>query len=120
VLLGEIQNWLQKHGENTDAPDIRAYLTQWVKAQESDGFTLEAPGRWKYFRHLLDFPRTYGEIMTARHRAYSHLRAFAALFLGYHHLHVLDDLRVMRKRLFGSSAGKNVAAEKEKALAAKG
>jgi hypothetical protein len=120
VLLNEIHNWLQKHGHDTGSPDIRAYLKQWSKAQESDGFALRAPGRWKYFRHLIDFPRTYGEIMTPRHRAYSYVRAFAALFLGYHHLHVLDDLRVMRKRLFGSSAGKNVTAEKEKALAAKG
>jgi len=119
ALLGEIRNWLQRHGENTDAPDIRAYLKQWVKAQESDGFALEAPGRWKYFRHLLDFPRTYGEIMTARHRAYSYLRAFAALFLGNHHLHVLDDVRVKRKRLFHGSGEKSAAAEKERALATK-
>ncbi len=120
TLLGEIENWLQKHGQDTDSPDIRDYLKQWTKAQEGDGFSLRAPGRWKYFRHLLDFPRTYGEIMTLRHRAYSYVRAFVALFLGYHHLHVLDDVRMKRKRLFGSSAEKNVAVEKEKALAAKG
>jgi len=120
ALLGEIQNWLQKHGQDIDSPEIHAYLEQWAKAQESDGFALRTPGRWKYFRHLLDFPRTYGEIMTARHRAYSYLRAFAALFLGYDHLHVLDDARVKRKRLFTSSAKKSMAAEKEKAVAAKG
>jgi glycosyltransferase involved in cell wall biosynthesis len=120
ALLGEIRNWLQEHGENTDVPDIRAYLKQWAKAQESDGFALEAPGRWRYFRHLLDFPRTYGEIMTARHRVYSRLRAFAALFLGYHHLHVLDDVRMKGKRLFHSAGENSGAAEKEKALAAKG
>ena len=120
ALLGEIQNWLKEHGWDTDSPDIRAYLKQWANAQESDGFALRAPNPWKYFRHLVDFPRTYGEIMTRRHRAYSYLRAFAALFLGYHHLHVLDDIRMKRKRLFTSSAEKSVAAEKEKVLAAKG
>jgi glycosyltransferase involved in cell wall biosynthesis len=120
ALLGEILNWLRKHGQDTGSRDIRAYLQQWVKAQERDGFALRAPSRWKYFRHLLDFPRTYGEIMTPRHRTYSYVRALAALFLGYHHLHVLDDVRMKRKRLFGSSAEKNTAAEKEKALAAKG
>jgi glycosyltransferase involved in cell wall biosynthesis len=120
ALLSEIQDWLQKHGENPDAPDIRTYLKQWAKAQESDGFALEAPGRWKYFRYLLDSPRTYGEIMTARHQAYSYLSAFAALFLGYHHLHVLDDVRMKRKRLFRSSEEKSGATEKEKALPAKG
>ncbi len=120
VLLGEIQNWLQKHGQDTGSPNIRAYLKQWVNAQESDGFALRAPSRWKYFRHLLDFPRTYGEIMTPRHWAYSYLRAYAALFLGYHHLHLLDDMRMKRKRLSTASAGKSLAAEKEKALAVKG
>ena len=120
ALLGEIQNWLQTHGQDTNSPEICAYLKQWEKAQESDGFALRAPGRWKYFSHLLDFPRTYGEIMTPRHQTYSYLRAFAALFLGYHHLHVLDDVRMKRKQLFTSSAKKSVTAEKEKALAAKG
>src|SRR5216684_3649620 len=120
VLLGEIQNWLQRHGQDTGSPDIRAYLKQWAKAQESDGFALRAPSRWKYFRHLLDFPRTYGEIMTRRHRAYSYLRAFAALILGYHHLHVLDDVRMKRKQVFSSSVAQSLAPEKEKAFAAKG
>jgi glycosyltransferase involved in cell wall biosynthesis len=119
ALLGEIENWLKKEGENVDSPQIRAYLKQWVKVQESDGFAVHAPGRWKYFQHLVDFPRTYGEIMTSRHRAYSYLRAFAALFLGYHHLHVLDDVRMKRKRMFASSDDKKVAAEKEKVLDAK-
>jgi glycosyltransferase involved in cell wall biosynthesis len=120
ALVVEIQKWLRRHGQNPDSADIRAYLKQWAKAQESDGFALKTPSRWNYFRHLIDFPRTYREIMTPRHQAYSYLRAFAGLFLGYHHLHVLDDVRMKRKRLFTSSAGKNVAAEKEKALEAKG
>jgi hypothetical protein len=51
--------------------------------------------------------------------AYRHLRAFAALFLGYHHLHVLDDARMKRKAMFASSTEKNMAADKEKALAAR-
>jgi glycosyltransferase involved in cell wall biosynthesis len=120
VLLNEIHGWLQKHGEGTASPDIRAYLKQWTKAQESDEFALRAPGRWKYFRHLLDFPRAYGEIMTRRHCIYSYLRAFAALFLGYHHLYVLDDIRVKRKALFTAPVEKSAAAKNEKAFAAKG
>ncbi len=120
ALLVEIRNWLQKRGENVGSREIRAYLKQWVKAQESDGFALRAPGRWKYFRHLIDFPGTYGEIMTRRHCVYSYLRAFAALFLGYHHLHVLDDMRLKRRALFTAPLEKRAAAEKEKALAARG
>ena len=119
ALLEEIGNWLKKQGEDMDSPEIRAYLKQWAKAQESDGFALQAPGRWKYFKHLIDFPLTYGEIMTSRHRAYSYLHAIAALFLGYHHLHVLDDVRMKNKRMFASSDEKKVETEKEKALATK-
>jgi len=112
ALFGEIKNWWQKHDKNLDFLEIRAYLKQWEKAQESDGFGLRAPGRWKYFQHLIEFPQTYGEIMTSRQRAYSYVRVFAALFLGYHHLHVLDDVRVKRKRLFHGSGEKNGAARR--------
>jgi glycosyltransferase involved in cell wall biosynthesis len=96
------------------------YLKQWVKAQEGDGFALKAPGRWKFFGHLLDFPRTYGEIMARRHRVYSYIRAFAALFLGYHHLYVLDDMRAKRKALFAAPLEKRATVKKEKVLAARG
>jgi glycosyltransferase involved in cell wall biosynthesis len=113
ALLREIEKWLQKHGENIDSPDIRAYLMQWVKAQERDGFVLKTPSRWKYFRHLIDYPRTYGKIMTPRHRAYGYLQAFAALFLGYHHVHLLDDVRMKRKQRFTSSVEKSLASKAE-------
>jgi len=64
ALLREIQSWLDIHGANLNSTDMRAYLKQWVKSQERDGFALRTPSRWKYFRHLLDFPLTYREIMT--------------------------------------------------------
>ena len=120
ALLREIQSWLDIHGANLNSTDMRAYLKQWVKSQERDGFALRTPSRWKYFRHLLDFPLTYREIMTPRHQAYSYIRAFAALLLGYHHLHVLDDVRMKRKQVFSSSVAQSLAPEKEKAFAAKG
>jgi glycosyltransferase involved in cell wall biosynthesis len=119
-LLSSIQEWLGKHGHEVGAADIRAYLKQWTKAQERDGFALDVPGRWKYFQHLVEFPEIYGEIMTWRHRANSYLRAFAALFLGYHHLHLLDDIRMKRKQKLSPSAAKSTEAEKQKALAVKG
>jgi hypothetical protein len=31
--------------------------------------------------------------MMPRHRVYSYLRSIAALFLGYHQMYILDDLR---------------------------
>lgn len=91
ALFAEIEKWLQKNGHDTASPDLRAYLAQWEMKQEQEGFALKAPGRWRYFRHLLRHARTYGEIMTRRHRVHSFVRAYAALVLGYRLLPRLDD-----------------------------
>jgi hypothetical protein len=118
ALLSEIQKWLLRNGHDIRSADLRAYLTQWKKAQEQDGFALEAPGRWRHFRHLLGYPWTYGEIMTTRHRVYSYMSACAALVLGYHHLHLFDDARRKRKEWMASSSEKTLVAVKAKAAAA--
>ena len=118
ALLTEIENWLQKNGLNTRSTELRAYLEQWRKAQELDSFALEAPGRWKYFRHLVGLPWTYGEIMTARHRVYSYMKAYAALVLGYHHIHLFDDARRKRKEWMASSSEETGVAMPSKAKAA--
>jgi hypothetical protein len=103
ALLAEIRKWLERNGHDLSSPDLRAYLKQWTKAQELDSFDLHNPGRWKYFRHLLEYPRVYAEIMSSRHRAYSYVRAFSALILGYHHLYLLETLRTRYKGLFRRS-----------------
>jgi glycosyltransferase involved in cell wall biosynthesis len=118
VLLHEIKNWLIRNGRDVESVDLRAYLTQWKKSQESDGFAIRPPGRWRYFRHLLEFPLTYGEIMTPRHRVYSYLKACAALVLGYHHLYLFDDARKKRKEWMAASSEKTRVAVKAKAAAA--
>ena len=118
TLLAEIEKWLVKHGYDLRSADLGAYLTQWRKAMEADGFLLEAPGRWKYFGHLVGFPWTYGEIMTRRHRIYSYMRAYAALVLGYHHLYLFDDARRKRKEWIARASEKTTVAVKVKAKAA--
>jgi len=98
ALLAEIRNWLERNGEDPDTPNLQAYLKQWVKAQEVDEFALRSPGRWRYARHLFEYPRIYGENMTLRHRLFSYLQAVGALFLGYHHVHLVEDARMSYKR----------------------
>ena len=71
-----------------------------------------------YFRHLLGYPWTYGEIMTWRHRVDSHMRACSALVLGYHHLHLFENARRKRKEWLASSSGKTPVALHAKAKAA--
>jgi hypothetical protein len=46
------------------------------------------------------------------------MRACAALVLGYHHLHLFDDLRRKRKEWMACSSEKTMVAVKAKAAAA--
>jgi glycosyltransferase involved in cell wall biosynthesis len=119
-LHQEIRDWLQGHGHDVSSTALRRYLKQWILSNEQDEFSLAGPGRWRYFRHLLEFPRTYGEIMTPRHRTYSYMKALAALFLGYDHLHLFDEARTRWKQLSVASRVAHVPMEKRKAAAAKG
>lgn len=118
ALLAEIQKWLQRNGHDLRSADLRAYFMQWKRAQEHDGFLLEAPGRWEYFRHLVGHPWTYGQNMTRRHWVYSYIRACSALVLGYHHLHLFDEVRRKRKEWLSPSSEKTRLALPAKAKAA--
>ena len=111
VLLAEIRAWLERNGHDLASPDLQAYLKQWTKAQEQDGFELHKPSRWKYFRHLLDYPRIYRDIKTVRHRLYDYVRAFSALILGYDQLHLVDDMRRAYKGLLNKPAREALSSE---------
>jgi glycosyltransferase involved in cell wall biosynthesis len=119
-LSKEIRTWLERNGHDLAKPNLRAYLKQWTKANELDSFSLEKPGRWKYFRHLFEMPRLYGEIMSARHRAYSYVQAFSALILGYDHLYLLERLRTGYKGLLRRSFGAALPSEERKEVATHG
>lgn len=120
ALASEIRAWLDRNLYDLNSRDLRAYLKQWTKAQELDQFAIHAPGRWMYFRHLFEYPRIYREIMSTRHRLYSYLRAFSALILGYHHLHLLDGFRRVYKELFSQAFGGALPSEERKHADAKG
>jgi hypothetical protein len=99
ALVAAVGEWMRKHGIDRESADIRDYFTQWRKAQESDGFALRAPGRAEYFSHLIEFPLVYRELMTGPQIIYSYLRAFAALLLGFRHLHYFDNVYARWKKL---------------------
>src|SRR5207244_10686612 len=63
ALLGELQNWLQKYGQDISSRNIRAYLKQWVKAQEGGGLVLRARGRWEDFGNVPGVSETCGGIV---------------------------------------------------------
>ena len=97
ALVEEIRRWLAAHGRNVDAKDVRDYLKQWRKAQEADSYVLRAPNRLTYFRHLVEYPAIYGELMTRRHIVHSYARAAAGLLLGYRHMHYFDEASAARR-----------------------
>jgi glycosyltransferase involved in cell wall biosynthesis len=119
VLLTEIQKWLERNGQDPGSNDLHAYLKQWTKAQELDGFKLQKPDRWNYFRHLVEYPRIYGEIMSARHRLDSYVQAFGALVLGYDHADLLGAFRKGYKGIIGKPFGRVQPSEEGKEAATK-
>jgi glycosyltransferase involved in cell wall biosynthesis len=108
ALLEEIRTWLRKHGLDAEGGNVRDYLIQWRKAQEADGFALQAPSRWEFFRHLIEYPVVYRELMSPRQLIYSYLRALAGLALGYRHIRLFDAAHTRyknhRRRKLGSPA----------------
>jgi glycosyltransferase involved in cell wall biosynthesis len=118
-LLVKIGEWLSHNERNVSSRNLRVYLKQWTKSQEADSFLLQAPGRWRYFRHLFEYPLIYGEIMSVRHRLYDYIRAFSALILGYDHLHLLDDCRRGYKELFEQVFGGGLPSDERKEAATK-
>jgi len=110
ALRDEIQRWLEVRGQDLRSRDLQAYFKQWTKAQERDAYALKMPSRWRYFLDLFEYPRIYSEIMTPRHRAYSYVRAFGALFLGYRHLHLLDDVHMKYKQMTRRSSEESLPA----------
>lgn len=91
ALTREIRGWMREHGVDIECGNIRDYLAQWRKAQEVDGFALRAPGRWRFFRHLIEYPQLYRELMGQRQLVFSYARSLAALALGYQHIHLFDE-----------------------------
>jgi hypothetical protein len=98
ALMAALREWMRKHGIASESPNIRDYLKQWEKGQEIDRYGLQAPSRLEYFRHLVEFPKLYHQLMTTREIAYHYLRSFAGLLLGYRHLHYFDEFYARRRK----------------------
>jgi glycosyltransferase involved in cell wall biosynthesis len=120
ILLQGIEGWLAKAGSAVDRADARLYLRQWSKAQERDSYLLKAPGRLEYFRHLAEFSRIYSPIMSRKHVLFSHARALAALVLGYHRLHLFDDLYAKMKSWSRAKRNSAVALDDAASMIEKG
>ena len=112
-LVGKgVRAWLQKNRFDAGAVDLQAFLLQWELRGESDEFKLSPPGRLRFTRHLLQYPRHYGLRMTWRHKLVSYLNALGALLTGYRYYDLLDEFRV---RIKGALFGRRSFANSDKA-----
>jgi glycosyltransferase involved in cell wall biosynthesis len=91
-LIDDMQQWLRSHGHNLQDPLLHELFMQWSLTQEADQFTLNSPGRWQLFVHLLRYNRYFRPRLSPRHLAMNYLQAFAAPVLGFNHLHLVEDV----------------------------
>lgn len=100
--LGEdVRRWLMQNGFDLNRRDIQAFLMQWTHKSREDEFVLSPPGRWRFFRHLLEQPRYFGTRMTWRHKIVSYANAVGSLAVGYKNYPRLDEWRGAAKRCLG-------------------
>jgi glycosyltransferase involved in cell wall biosynthesis len=107
VLIEGIKRWLEAKGHDVEDPNIQAFVMQWSLAQEEDVFTIRAPGRVEFFRHLWRSCYCFAPRRTWRHVVVSYANALGALVLGYKYFDLLDEWRMKAFRPFrmhGSSA----------------
>jgi glycosyltransferase involved in cell wall biosynthesis len=94
ALVDGMKYWLSERGYDLERPDLYAYFKQWDLSQEKEEFTVEAPGRVRISRHLLDYARYYGPQLTWRHRTVTYMNAAGSLVVGYKNAHRLDEWRM--------------------------
>ena len=102
-----VQQWLEKNGFDVNRPDLQAFLMQWKISSRSGEFALSPPGRWRFFRHLLEQTRYFGTRMTWRHSVVYYANAFGSLLVGYRNFHRLDEWRLAVKRSLRSVLGRS-------------
>jgi glycosyltransferase involved in cell wall biosynthesis len=98
IFREEIAGWLARAGRDVAREPIRSYLARWELEQEADQFRIRAPRRMEICRHLLKYPKYFGERMSWRQQVAEYLDAAGALVLGYGRYRMVGDLRRKMKR----------------------
>jgi glycosyltransferase involved in cell wall biosynthesis len=93
VLIDAMRRWLAGNHFTKRQPAVRLFLDRWALYQGNYEAQVEAPGRLRFFRHLMTYIRCYGANMSSRLRLVNYVNAFGALVVGYKHFGLLDKLR---------------------------
>ncbi len=111
VLIVAICKGLADKGFTREQPPVRSFLDRLTLRQEQDKFKLQAPGRLRFFRHLMLYNRCYGPHLSRRLRLVNYFNALGALATGYKHFYLLDQWREratisVRRLISPASAGR--------------
>jgi glycosyltransferase involved in cell wall biosynthesis len=93
LVIPAMFKWLADNGYTRKQRPVRIFLDRWTIFLDNQEFLLKAPGRVRFFRHLLRNVRCYKSQMSARLRTICYINAFGSLALGYEHFHLLDKWR---------------------------
>jgi hypothetical protein len=94
ALVSGLRDWLATHGYKVTQSEVRTFVDRWELAQAGELFQLKAPGRWRFFSHLLLYNRCYGPHLSRRLRVINRMNALGALVVGYEHFHLLERWRL--------------------------
>ena len=105
ILLDAMHQWVEANALSRKPP-VRSFLDRWKLFLQGDEFQLKAPGRFRFFSHLLLYNRCYGPYQSPRLRMINRINAVGALALGYKHFRWLEQGRLALvgavKRIFAS------------------
>jgi glycosyltransferase involved in cell wall biosynthesis len=107
VFLKEMDRWLVQRGYSLRQPEILAFRRRWQHLYEIEEFLLEAPGRFRFFWHLVRAMHNMNPCLSNRIQAVNCINAVGSLFVGYKHYDQLDQWRKRIKRsLVGAATQK--------------
>lgn len=92
-----LRDWIRANAPESHSR-ARTILRRYELVNESQLFKLNPPGRFRFFRHLIEIHWNALPAMTWRHMAVSGINTCGALFTGYRHYYLLDQWRSRIKR----------------------
>ncbi len=98
ILLDEMDKWLVQHEYDLNQREVFAFRRRWRLLFEKEEFLLEAPGRLRFFRHLLRAMRNMNPCLSRRIQTVNGINAIGSLLVGYKHYERLDEWRAHLKR----------------------
>lgn len=110
ALAEQLSAWFVAQGYDLKEPSVRASVERWVLLSEKDEFVMSAPGRMRYFAHLVRSYRHHGPLMNWKIRAVNYVNALGSLVTGYEKAGRLDEYREkLMKKVRGRRGRKDSA-----------